>query len=199
MYRTDQEANVEFTTKLLRQADINISDIQVESNRIENPQGVPLLGGIVIAGQLIQPQEQYEIKITTGHTIEDGEGNERLYPLSLGEESLGTQQLFFLSPLLRQTLEAGKVLVVDEIDRSLHPFIVKYLVNLFRNPNVTSPSDSFFLISVFPLEPEGMGAPSIPSNLNSNCWDIVLDPSNVLATLKPPTEGISFVNVIESR
>ena len=136
MYRTDQEANVEFTTKLLRQADINISDIQVESNRIENPQGVPLLGGIVIAGQLIQPQEQYEIKITTGHTIEDGEGNERLYPLSLGEESLGTQQLFFLSPLLRQTLEAGKVLVVDEIDRSLHPFIVKYLVNLFRNPNV---------------------------------------------------------------
>lgn len=136
MYRTDQGANVEFTTKLLRQADINISDIQVESNRIENPQGVPLLGGIVIAGQLIQPQEQYEIKITTGHTIEDGEGNERLYPLSLGEESLGTQQLFFLSPLLRQTLEAGKVLVVDEIDRSLHPFIVKYLVNLFRNPNV---------------------------------------------------------------
>lgn len=37
---------------------------------------------------------------------------------------------------LRQTLEAGKVLVVDEIDRRLHPFIVKYLVNLFRNPNV---------------------------------------------------------------
>ena len=44
--------------------------------------------------------------------------------------------MFFLAPLLRQTLEDGKVLVVDEIDRSLHPFIVKFLVNLFRNPMV---------------------------------------------------------------
>ncbi len=26
--------------------------------------------------------------------------------------------------------------MIDEIDRSLHPFIVKYLVNLFRNPDV---------------------------------------------------------------
>ena len=136
MYRTDQEANIKFTAKLLRQADINISDIQVESNRIDNPQGAPLLGGIIIAGQLIQPQEQYEIKITTGHLIEEAEGKEKMFSLSLGEESLGTQQLFFLSPLLRQTLEEGKVLVVDEIDRSLHPFIVKYLVNLFRNPKI---------------------------------------------------------------
>ena len=29
-------------------------------------------------------------------------------------------------------------MVVDEIDRSLHPFIVKFLVNLFRNPSINT-------------------------------------------------------------
>ena len=70
--------------------------------------------------------------------IKDIKGQENKYTLSLAEESLGTQQLFFLAPLLRQTFEKGKVLVVDEIDRSLHPFIVKFLVNLFRNPKINT-------------------------------------------------------------
>ena len=136
MYRTNEEENVEFTKKLLKQADINISDIRVESKKVKNLQGLPLINGIVIGGQLIQPQEQYEIKIQTGHTVVDADSQSKTYTLSLNEESLGTQQLFFLSPLLRQTFEKGNVLVVDEIDSSLHPFIVKFLVNLFRNPSI---------------------------------------------------------------
>lgn len=136
LYRTQQEQNVKFAQLLLKQADINISDIQVEAKKIAT--GFPFMGGVVIAGQLIQPQEQYQIKITTGHTVKDAKGLEKKYTLPLVEESLGTQQLFFLAPLLRQTFEKGKVLVIDEIDRSLHPFIVKFLVNLFRNPSVNT-------------------------------------------------------------
>ena len=138
MYRTEQEKNVAFAQKLLRQADINISRIEVESKKVDIPSGVPFIGGVVVAGQLLQPQEQYKIRITTGHTVKGAEGKEETYMLTLGEESLGTQQLFFLAPLLRQTFEKGKVLVVDEIDRSLHPFIVKFLVNLFRNTTVNT-------------------------------------------------------------
>lgn len=133
-YRTEQDENVQFAQRLLKQADINISNIQVEAKKMNLPPGFPFLGGVMVAGQLIQPQEQYKIKITTGHTVKDANGQDIMYRLALAEESLGTQQLFFLSPLLRKTLEEGKVLVVDEIDRSLHPFIVKFLVNLFRNP-----------------------------------------------------------------
>lgn len=135
-YRTEQDENVSFARRLLKQADINISEIQVEAKKLTVPEGFPLLGGVVIAGQLVQPQEQYKIKITTEHIIKDTDGQNQMYTLPLNEESLGTQQLFFLAPLLRQTLEKGKVLVVDEIDRSLHPFIVKFLVNLFRNPSI---------------------------------------------------------------
>lgn len=134
-YRTEHDENIRFAQRLLKQADINISDIQVEAKKMTLPEGFPFLGGVVIGGQLVQSQEQYRIKITTGHTVKTADGQSQMYTLTLGEESLGTQQLFFLAPLLRQTLEKGKVLVVDEIDRSLHPFIVKFLVNLFRNPS----------------------------------------------------------------
>lgn len=34
---------------------------------------MPILGGIMIGGQLIQPQEQYEIKIIAGHTVKKKE------------------------------------------------------------------------------------------------------------------------------
>ena len=133
MYRSDMEENVLFTKELLKQADININDIQVDTKKIENA-AIPFVGNLIIGGQQVQMTEQYEIRITTGHEIIGEDNVPKTYNLSLGEESLGTQQLFFLSPLLRQTFEKGKVLVVDEIDRSLHPFIVKFLVNLFRSP-----------------------------------------------------------------
>jgi AAA15 family ATPase/GTPase len=114
-------------------ADINISDLHVEAKKI-SAQQMPLIGGLVIAGQLIQPQEQYEVRIMTGHTVCDQDGKEKTYGLELGEESLGAKQLVFFAPLLRQTLENGKTVFIDELDRSLHPFIVKFLVNLFRDP-----------------------------------------------------------------
>lgn len=136
MYRTNTEENVHFTKELLKKADININDIHVNAKKIENNQAPPFLGKLIIGGQQVQLAEQYEIRIITDHEVLDAENNSRIYNLSLGEESLGTQQLFFLSPLLKKTLEEGKVLVVDEIDRSLHPFIVKYLVNLFRNREI---------------------------------------------------------------
>lgn len=50
------------------------------------------------------------------------------------EESDGTQTLFYLSEDVLVALEKGSVLAIDELDNSLHPHLVKYLVNLFNNP-----------------------------------------------------------------
>ena len=54
----------------------------------------------------------------------------------MAEESLGTNQLFILGPFLKDAFEKGLTIVIDEIDKSLHPFIVRYLINLFRNPEI---------------------------------------------------------------
>ncbi len=137
-YRVDKEDNVRFVQKLMRQADINISDVEVETREISGDESViPGFDGFVINNQIIKPQAKYRTEIRTGHVVVD-EGTEKEYKLSLQEESLGTIQLFYFAPILKKTLETGKVLVIDEIDRSLHPFIVRYLVNLFRNSNINS-------------------------------------------------------------
>lgn len=55
------------------------------------------------------------------------------------EESEGTQTFFALSAPFIDTLEGGKVLFIDEIDASLHPYLCRYIVSIFnskeKNPN----------------------------------------------------------------
>jgi len=55
------------------------------------------------------------------------------------EESEGTQQMFALSAPIIDTLSNGNILLIDEIDASLHPILCQYLVTLFnskeKNPN----------------------------------------------------------------
>jgi uncharacterized protein len=51
-------------------------------------------------------------------------------------ESDGTRRLFGLSAPVFDALDKGKVLFVDEIDRSLHPLLTRKLVQLFQNPKV---------------------------------------------------------------
>jgi AAA15 family ATPase/GTPase len=53
----------------------------------------------------------------------------------LGEdESLGTQRFFSIAGPIIVALERGQVLAVDEIDDSLHPLLVRRLVELFHSP-----------------------------------------------------------------
>jgi len=48
------------------------------------------------------------------------------------EESQGTIKLFFIMLTLLDVIKSNKVLLIDEIEESLHPKIVEYIFNLFR-------------------------------------------------------------------
>jgi len=52
----------------------------------------------------------------------------------LGDESQGTQKLYALAAPLFDILESGKVLVIDELDRSLHPLLVRQIISAFSDP-----------------------------------------------------------------
>lgn len=136
-YRTDENRQyIDFTKNLLKQADINISSIEVDAKEVIGGAALPIQ--IMVQGKMIPPNEgkRYEVEITTGHTIIDEDGNSIEYPLSLQEESLGTQLLFFYGPLLKDAFEKGKTLILDEIDKSMHPSLVKFIMNLFRDPDI---------------------------------------------------------------
>lgn len=62
----------------------------------------------------------------------DGKG----YELRLSEESAGTQKLMGLAAYLMTALERGATVVVDELDAKLHPKLLRYVILLFKDPEV---------------------------------------------------------------
>ncbi|MEK7263971.1 MAG: ATP-binding protein [Bacteroidota bacterium] len=51
----------------------------------------------------------------------------------LNDESEGTRKIFELSPLIIESLEEKRTLVIDEFDARLHPLLTKKLVQLFNS------------------------------------------------------------------
>ena len=54
--------------------------------------------------------------------------------INLKNESDGTQKLFEFAGLILEVLQNGDVLVIDELNKSLHPDLVRFLVKLFNSP-----------------------------------------------------------------
>ena len=50
----------------------------------------------------------------------------------LSEESQGTIKLFFIMLTILDVIKNNKVLLIDEIEDSLHPKIIEYIFNIFR-------------------------------------------------------------------
>ena len=124
----------QFTLSLLRQADINIDDIQVDITPLgEDAKAMVYTDG---SGKPAYPGQVKTVLIQTGHLVQGSDVNPKKFFLNLDVESLGTKQLFWLSPILKEVFEKGKTMVIDELDRSLHPFLVQFLVELFHTPEV---------------------------------------------------------------
>lgn len=70
------------------------------------------------------------LKTTTLHKKEDG----TFVEFDLHSESEGTQLLYSLAYPILETLRTGEVLVVDEINRSIHFKELEFIEDLFKNP-----------------------------------------------------------------
>ena len=57
-----------------------------------------------------------------------------LYSLELADESDGTRRLMSLAPDMEQVLSRGGVLLVDELEKEMHPMLVEYIVAKFQSP-----------------------------------------------------------------
>lgn len=140
LYKSEKKQDyIRFTEDLLQSADINISKIKIDvkKTKMQYPVGMQV-PQVIVNGQAISAvaaQEIEQIEVNTEHLI--GEGDDKAsYDLGMGEESLGTNQLFILGPFLKDAFEKGITVVVDEIDKSLHPFIVKHIANMFRDREI---------------------------------------------------------------
>ena len=75
-------------------------------------------------------------QITMVHQLQTTEGDVKQYPLLLSQESQGTQRFFSRIGSWIQALEMGGVLIVDEIEASLHPLLTRHLIETIQDKSV---------------------------------------------------------------
>jgi len=133
-YKNDKNERLKkFAINFLNKADFNISDYQV--NEVEIPKEI--LVSVNLPESAKENPKAFQVSIS--HKV----GNKE-YSLDIEEESIGTQILFFLIPFISDAINNQKVLIIDELDRSLHPLLVKYIVELFNNQSSATPSQLIF-------------------------------------------------------
>ncbi len=131
-----------YVTSMLHIADINVSGYTVQTSDVtsEDLKKIPVIGELnlmqQIAGGKAGVLKKYEI--TTEHLIDCKEGKKK-YSLPFQMESDGTRRFVYISPIIKMAIESGKTVIIDEIDASLHPFLVDYILGIFsdreQNPN----------------------------------------------------------------
>jgi AAA15 family ATPase/GTPase len=106
---------------------IDISDIGVKTDTRKAPSHYEKKQGESFA-------ETAELEIKTSrpvfiHNYGDGLTEE----FELSEESIGTQRLFYLSPYILNAMKTGGTIVIDELESSMHPMLVRFVVNCFNS------------------------------------------------------------------
>lgn len=127
-----------FMRTLLKNADINISNFDYEIIERETKQfPFALPAGLKIDENQFPDGRGIlqERRIVTHHTINNN-GNKKEYLLNFDSESNGTIRLFTYGPILKNALEKGRTIIIDEIDNALHPSLTKSLIEMFQNPNI---------------------------------------------------------------
>jgi uncharacterized protein len=110
----------------LASADISISDVLSVSR-----QGFQQQIMFGPEGPQFSREEREMLMPQFVHKTEHGSATFELY-----EESQGTQRLYALAAPVLDVLKNGRLLIVDELDSSLHPLLVRRLVRMFHNPEL---------------------------------------------------------------
>lgn len=118
----------------LAAADTGIAGMQIEKRKVEAP--VLSKGSEPVMQPAVQitigPPELYEVRFT--HRAQAGSEAQ----IGYNDESGGTQKLFAMAAPWIDVLQNGYVLLVDELDTSLHPSLLRHLVGTFHDPAINT-------------------------------------------------------------
>lgn len=121
----------------MKAADVGIERVEVREEEMQPhpqlPGGAPGMALHINLPQLAPsspPQPPKVFKVFTWH--KRNESSEQI-AFDLSDESDGTRKLFEFIGGWERALSLGATLFVDELDRSLHPYITHFLVSLFHS------------------------------------------------------------------
>ncbi|WP_272944862.1 AAA family ATPase [Nitrincola nitratireducens] len=123
--------------EFLHAADIHIDDILVETKSF-GPDDLPSDMPDALRDVVIEEMKgKKTLDIKTVHKDSDG----KAVTFDFDEESDGTRKLFSFAGPWIDALKNGYVLFIDELHDNLHPRLVRFLVELFNNPE-TNPKNA---------------------------------------------------------
>ncbi len=126
--------------RFIREADFGIDSLSVKEEEWKQniPDDAPkefremFVALQNLGKKLVDRENLTRFSITTDHSLNDGET-----PISFSleeDESNGTQRFFALAGPILSALSDGDLLVIDEIDCSMHPLLTRKVVELFQSP-----------------------------------------------------------------
>lgn len=110
-----------FTIKLLQAADFNISDIYVEKTAMPTISPIPNMNGIKAEKDALFFVHQ---------------GGENGGAIEFLKESLGTKKITVLAGHLYPVLSKPSVLIIDELESSLHPELTELIIKCFLDETI---------------------------------------------------------------
>lgn len=111
--------------KALSLADSDIVDFKIRTVR---EKGKSIKANIETEEIYFEDKELESLEIKTYHKADPNVAFD-----FMTEESEGTRKLFFLMLAIIEIIKNNKVLLIDEIEDSLHPAIVEYIIQLFNS------------------------------------------------------------------
>ena len=115
-------------TKLIVEEDVKSESLMKSIKKVKDRPGEPLSISNQYTGDvanlIFEDGKVYMKTLTAIHKNTDGSEVD----ISLHEESDGTRRLIEYMPLLYSVIQQDKVYVVDEIERSIHPILIKDIV-----------------------------------------------------------------------
>ncbi len=115
---------------VLAAADISIADIEVVTRKVP---GHAVHFDLVAGKTEVRSEEVEEHQLRFSHVTDQGQA-----VFELMEESSGTRNLLFLIGPTLNILKKGLILVIDELDNSLHTLLLRELVRLFHRPDINT-------------------------------------------------------------
>lgn len=130
-----EEGWKEKVLNLLRAADIRIKDIDIDVSDFDlSDLPIDMLSETAREAIKKKMDGKKTIQIKSYHQSASG----KLVPLDFDDESDGSQVVFSIAGPWLDVLRNGYTLVIDELHNSLHPHALRFLVNLFHDPEVNT-------------------------------------------------------------
>lgn len=118
---------VQKISKILPQVDTGILGLSFEDTSIDKQLSFPDFMPDDLKVKIVKDHSQ---KVMFTHKVDESEMEVKF---EKDIESTGTRQLLRLMPFIVDVFEKGKVLIVDELDSSLHPHMAEMIINLFND------------------------------------------------------------------